>query len=271
MLHLRAAFGGMPCDVSMMRAAAETWLRRFAGRGGMPPSVGAVATASAAAGAEATKTPAQHWLDFLWRSFSPPAVPPLALLPPGATTAAAASAVGRMTQEDVPLSAVDFHVSSVAEELMGLPAVAREARKAARAAGEDGNCDAEAAEERLRRAMWLFRSSRNVRSLPLGGGGGGGTPLRRRCSCPLRPPRPQRRLRSRQGAPGAASRRARRPAAPVAGRGGRGRLLELGVPEAEVWGEGAVLIFFVFLNFPLLSYCHSFCSFFLFRFDSCNA
>ena len=187
MLHLRAAFGGMPCDVSMMRAAAETWLRRFAGRGGMPPSVGAVATASAAAGAEATKTPAQHWLDFLWRSFSPPAVPPLALLPPGATTAAAASAVGRMTQEDVPLSAVDFHVSSVAEELMGLPAVAREARKAARAAGEDGNCDAEAAEERLRRAMWLFRSSRNVRSLPLGGGGGGGTPSAAAAPAPSAP------------------------------------------------------------------------------------
>ena len=126
----------MPCDVSMMRAAAETWLRRFAGRGGMPPSVGAVATASAAAGAEATKTPAQHWLDFLWRSFSPPAVPPLALLPPGATTAAAASAVGRMTQEDVPLSAAAAPAPSAPLVLNGDSARAR-ALRAQQAAERD--------------------------------------------------------------------------------------------------------------------------------------
>ena len=154
-LHLRAAFGGMPCDVAMMRAAADTWLRRFAGRGGTPPG-------AAAAGAGANR--GEAWLSFLWRSFSPPSVPPLLLDPSGAT--GSSSSVGRMTQEDVPLSAVDFHVSSVSEELMNLPALAREAGKAARAVGESEND----AEERLRRAMWLFRSSRNVRS-PIGGSG----------------------------------------------------------------------------------------------------
>ena len=171
-LHLRAAFGGMPCDVAMMREAAETWLRRFAGRGGMPPR------SAVAAAAEANRTPTQQqqqqqqslpageaWLDFLWRSFSPPAIPPLAL-PPGA----AAASVGRMALEDVPLSACDFHVSAISEELMNLPAVAREAQKAAAraAAGEEDGSGSGAAdaEERLRRAMWLFRSSRNVRSRP---------------------------------------------------------------------------------------------------------
>lgn len=171
-LHLRAAFGGMPCDVAMMRGAAEAWLRRFTGRAGRPPRAAVVA-------AEANKTPTQQqqqqqqalpsagaaWLDFLWRSFSPPAIPPpppALLHPSGAAAASSASAsVGRMTLEDVPLSAVDFHVSSISEELMSLPAVAREARRAAARIGEDGDADAE---ERLRRAMWLFRSSRNVRS-----------------------------------------------------------------------------------------------------------
>ena len=170
-LHLRAAFGGMPCDVAMMRGAAETWLRRFAGRGGVPPSTGAAEANKAPARQQQAPLPGpcESWLNFLWRSFSPPLVPPLTL-PPGAT---AATAVGRLSQEDIVLSSVDFHVSSISEELMKLPAVAREARKAARAAGEmHGNGD-EAAEERLRRAMWLFRSGRNVRSSPLRGGGSG--------------------------------------------------------------------------------------------------
>ena len=173
-LHLRAAFGGMPCDVAMMRSAAGTWLRRFAGRGGVPPPPMTTA-AAAAATATANNTapppsPCALWLSFLWRSFSPPLVQPLALPPAGAS---ALAAVGRMTQEDVPLSAVDFHVSSIAEELLNLPAVAREAGKAARAVGESEN-DQEASEERLRRAMWLFRSSRNVRSP---GGSGSGSSL----------------------------------------------------------------------------------------------
>ena len=156
-LHLRAAFGGMPCDVAMMRGAAEEWLRRFSGRGGgLPPTIAAADKTQ-----QPPLSPGAAWLSFLWRSFSPPLVPALILPPAGA----ALVAVGRMTREDIPLSAVDFHVSSIAGELCSnLPAVAREARKAAN--GNDDDDEEEAVEERLRRAMWLFRSSRNVRSLP---------------------------------------------------------------------------------------------------------
>ena len=169
-LHLRAAFGGMPCDVSMMRGAAEVWLRRFAGRAGLPPAAAAAATLAAETQQQQQQalSPGEAWLSFLWRSFSPPLIPPLVLPTTGAASTTAF--VGRMTREDIPLSAVDFHVSSVSEELLSLPAVAREGKRAARAAGERENYDA-AVEERLRRAMWLFRSSRNVRSL--GGGGSG--------------------------------------------------------------------------------------------------
>ena len=224
-LHLRAAFGGMPCDVAMMRSAADAWLRRFAGRGGVPPPppmTTAAATAAAATMANNTAplSACALWLSFLWRSFSPPLVPPLRCLH---QEPARSSAVGRMTQEDVPLSAVDFHVSSISEELLALPAVAREAGKAARAVGESEH-DQEAAEERLRRAMWLFRSSRNVRSPGSGAEAGAGSPpLRLASDLDLRPPpplrslsprrsrRPQRRLRPRQGAPGAVRLRARRP------------------------------------------------------------
>lgn len=58
---------------------------------------------------------------------------------------------------DVPLSAVDFHISSIVEELMQKPAVSAAAQ---RVVGQHGQRDAH---DPLRRAMWLFRSSVNTK------------------------------------------------------------------------------------------------------------
>lgn len=59
---------------------------------------------------------------------------------------------------DIPLSAVDFHISSIVEELMQKPAVAAAAQSVV---SQHGQADAHDA---LRRAMWLFRSSLNTKT-----------------------------------------------------------------------------------------------------------
>ena len=65
---------------------------------------------------------------------------------------------------DIPLSAVDYHVSSIVEELMQKPAVSVAAQ---RVATQHGQRDAN---DSLRRAMWLFRSSLTTKK-ELGEGG----------------------------------------------------------------------------------------------------
>ena len=58
---------------------------------------------------------------------------------------------------DIPLSAIDFHVSSIVEELMQKPAISAAAQAvAAQRNGVDPH-------DALRRAMWLFRSSLNTK------------------------------------------------------------------------------------------------------------
>ena len=58
---------------------------------------------------------------------------------------------------DIPLSAVDFHISSVVEELMQKPSVSAAAHRVAPLQGQHD------ANDFLRRAMWLFRSSLNTK------------------------------------------------------------------------------------------------------------
>lgn len=65
------------------------------------------------------------------------------------------SSVAAVQRNDIPLSAVDFHVSSIVQSLLQQQAVAQAASDAA-AAGAGTN-----AETVLQRAMWRFRSSLN--------------------------------------------------------------------------------------------------------------
>lgn len=62
-----------------------------------------------------------------------------------------------MKRGDIPLSAIDFHISSIIEELMQKPTVSAAAQAvAAQCAGIDPH-------DALKRAMWLFRSSSNTK------------------------------------------------------------------------------------------------------------
>ena len=62
-----------------------------------------------------------------------------------------------LSRGDIPLSAVDFHISSIAEELIQNDSISAAAR-AVPALGEQNQSDL------LRRAMWLFRSSLNLKT-----------------------------------------------------------------------------------------------------------
>ena len=139
-LYFRAAYGGMPCDVRMMDAAARVWAARLAGVAPPPPRA--------------------------MKNGAPTAAPPLTTWQ-AYVAATAASAPGplpadpsaRLTPADLPLSAVDFHVSSISDDLLLVPEIAAEAAAVAVGQG-DRREDAKAA---LERAMWVFRSGRNAR------------------------------------------------------------------------------------------------------------
>ena len=61
---------------------------------------------------------------------------------------------------DIPLSAVDFHISSIVEELMQVPSILAAAQSLE--AQTDMN-------DSLRRAMWLFHSGLNSKTVSTGG------------------------------------------------------------------------------------------------------
>lgn len=139
-LYFRAAYGGMPCDVKMMDAAARVWAARFAGVAPPPPRAVKV---------DALKTapPLTNWQEYM------------AATAAAASTPLPADPSARLTPADLPLSAVDFHVSSIADDLLLVPDIAAEAAAVAVGQG-DGRENAKSA---LERAMWVFRSGRNAR------------------------------------------------------------------------------------------------------------
>ena len=59
-----------------------------------------------------------------------------------------------LARGDIPLSAVDFHISSIVEELMQKPSISAAAQAIAAPGGQNVS-------DLLRRAMWLFRSGLN--------------------------------------------------------------------------------------------------------------
>ena len=69
----------------------------------------------------------------------------------------AAIAMTPLRRGDIPLSAVDFHISSIVEELMQTPGILTAAHAVA---AKQGDSDAH---DSLCRAMWLFRSGINLK------------------------------------------------------------------------------------------------------------
>lgn len=65
--------------------------------------------------------------------------------------------LGRLKPDDIPAAAVDFHISSIIEDLLGKPNILTAASKAAAKTGSDPAAA-------LKSAMWHFSGSCNHRS-----------------------------------------------------------------------------------------------------------
>ena len=129
-LLMRARFGGMRSDVEMLRAAAGRWRRRLLAE-------------------------PWDWTEGLHVTFARAAEKA-----ERARAAEGDEKTASLTRRDVPLAAVDFHVSPVLERLLELDAVRAAATRAVRAAptlaGDGGGLPLANA---LRSAMWAHGSS----------------------------------------------------------------------------------------------------------------
>ncbi|PNH10384.1 hypothetical protein TSOC_002885 [Tetrabaena socialis] len=138
--RLGAFWGGSGADASVVR---PQW--HVAAEADTPPG-------SATGGCASSGPTSSRWLQYLCELYDQVPVPgPLSR----------AASVGPLRRSDVPLSAVDFHVSDVVPQLLARP----EVQAAAAASGARGGAEEEQAEEALKSAMWLFRSSTNPKCL----------------------------------------------------------------------------------------------------------
>lgn len=147
-LLLRAAFGGMAGDITMLRSAATVWTRRFAGAAGAPPAAppgGGGGGGGSAWGA---------YLDALFGSL--PRAEHAAC--DDADAAAQLEALPPLRARDVVPAAIDFHCSNVVTDVLADAALPAAAMEALHAAGEPV--------EAFKRAMWHFRSGVNTKACP---------------------------------------------------------------------------------------------------------
>jgi hypothetical protein len=162
-LLLRAHFGGMTCDVAMLRASAALWTRRFSGQAGPPPALPpGVAPLPADACSAAAADGASAWgryLDALFASL-PPAEHARGI--PHASPAEQLAALPPLRARDVHPAAIDFHCSNIITDVLSDAALTDAAMEALHAAGEPI--------ETLKSAMWRFRSGVNTKAR-LGRGG----------------------------------------------------------------------------------------------------
>ncbi len=187
-LLLRACYGGMQGDVAMLRGYAGYWAGRFAGQGEPPPPLPPPAAAVGAAGAaargggqqqQAAQQPSQQPTS-QQRQQQPTSQQqqqqqqPASQQPPGPATQPGGSSaflayirhlynsfpggaacsllqLGPLQPDDLPLTAVDFHVSGVLQQVAadpGVQAVAAQLTAASWGAeGDAGEC--------MRKAMWV--------------------------------------------------------------------------------------------------------------------
>ncbi|KAL0035771.1 hypothetical protein WJX77_002248 [Trebouxia sp. C0004] len=145
---IRAAYGGMAGDVTMLKTFAATWKFRFFRGHACPHALpsGHHEVANANKDKQLALDPRHTWHSYIQETYSRLG------MPPGGVLAVAKSPLRR---GDIPLSAVDFHISSIVEELMQVPSILAAAKSLE--AQTDMN-------DSLRRAMWLFRSGLNSKT-----------------------------------------------------------------------------------------------------------
>ncbi|KAA6419829.1 MAG: hypothetical protein FRX49_10192 [Trebouxia sp. A1-2] len=145
---IRAAYGGMAGDVTMLKAFAATWKYRFFQGCACPHALPTEnhEVAKVDEDKQLALDPCHTWLSYIQGTYS------RLVMPPGGILAMAQSPLRR---GDVPLSAVDFHISSIVEELMHIPSILAAAQSL------EAQTDMH---DSLRRAMWLFRSGLNSKT-----------------------------------------------------------------------------------------------------------
>jgi len=159
-LLLRAALGGMKGDVQMLRAMARAWRARFGSiDAGCPSSQRRIQNEmkllQQKIGMQSDDSTVR-WIDHLRYVFRGNTQKNLKSL----------EQAGSLEFKDVPLSSVDFHCSSVVDALLGEREMKRRmwsclAQQGPHKADCASPIDEEALSERIRRCIWLFRSSTN--------------------------------------------------------------------------------------------------------------
>lgn len=148
---LRASYGGMQGDQAMLRRYADLWQDRFAGRSGPPPPLpappGQFTTAAAASAAAAPAS----WLQYVHEvnELNSGGLVNVGLL-------------GPMRKADIPLSAIDFHCSTIADDVQQEEEILAAGREVV-----DNDADGllEGIDDAFRKVMWHFRSGVNMKQL----------------------------------------------------------------------------------------------------------
>mmetsp|Transcript_13203 Transcript_13203/g.39995 ORF Transcript_13203/g.39995 Transcript_13203/m.39995 type:complete len:675 (+) Transcript_13203:610-2634(+) len=163
-LRLRASYGGMQGDQAMMRRYADLWQARFAGTEGCAPPLPAPPGTFVSPGAPQLlrggrvfgEEAGASWLRYMHQVHELNCGEPVDC-----------TSVGPLQRGDIPLSTVDFHCSTISDDLQQEDAI-KAAAAAAIEADQEGLLDG--IDDAFRSAMWLFRSGLN-RRVPISGRG----------------------------------------------------------------------------------------------------
>lgn len=111
-LIIRAHFGGMPGDVAMLRGFSRVWLDRFKEKTStVPPEYDSLRNMEIIEESTTNRTP---WLSFLEHTFEDAR---------DSNEAEACKWGGFMRRSDIPIAAVDFHVSNCVENILQTPTI----------------------------------------------------------------------------------------------------------------------------------------------------
>eukprot|EP00798_Chlamydomonas_sp_ICE-L_P027581 gene27581-7215_t len=146
---LRASYGGMDCDMTMLWEYAALWSKRFKDselvHSGLHTDVEGDTGGSRVVASVEELEPC--WLTFIGRLYN--AYPPVVEL-------GFVHTVGAVQRSDIPLPSIDFHVSDIIQHMLTRPQIASALNEFA--AGSNEGTDSSSI---LKSAMWLRRSGLN--------------------------------------------------------------------------------------------------------------
>eukprot|EP01119_Soliformovum_irregulare_P014503 TRINITY_DN3968_c0_g1_i1.p1 TRINITY_DN3968_c0_g1~~TRINITY_DN3968_c0_g1_i1.p1 ORF type:complete len:178 (-),score=60.22 TRINITY_DN3968_c0_g1_i1:11-544(-) len=135
-------------DIAMLKNCARCWYYRFVGAC-VPPQVEVQVEEKV----QVEKSEMSPWMSYVMQVY--------AKSPPMAVTL---QSIGPLQEEDVPLSAIDHHCSSILDHILGLSHLQDAIRGYLKETfGNDGD-----AADKIKACIWIFRSSINHKRLMYG-------------------------------------------------------------------------------------------------------